>query len=327
MSSELVAGKPVKRKTLGDTGWIQVTTAKGLRYYVNSKSKETTWTIPETVVLWQERHKAERQQQKAQESKQLQIAKELSHAEQLQSWVELTKQLIHTKNIPPIATYDRAQQRLCSDPGFLCCPPERRQEVFELAKKAILTRDLGAHNILAAFEERLTLLKNRKLIRHDHTPEDVLESYFKDEKWLGIQKNEKTREMLIQSIREAQEILSLELENLMPQFDELLRRYFEKYVTYQGNLRSPKNNVHELLQNNDFVLGFVTEESLDEFKAFVQELPTDEKDTLIWGKFLISLDPNLINELLVDSWQHWCQIMWSSAGDANVENSPCVFKR
>eukprot|EP01053_Blabericola_migrator_P008392 Blabericola_migrator_1__8391@NODE_436_length_8493_cov_87_644434_g342_i0_p3_GENE_NODE_436_length_8493_cov_87_644434_g342_i0NODE_436_length_8493_cov_87_644434_g342_i0_p3_ORF_typecomplete_len451_score104_43WW/PF00397_26/2_8e06FF/PF01846_19/0_34FF/PF01846_19/1_3e03_NODE_436_length_8493_cov_87_644434_g342_i0751427 len=311
-----VAGKPVKRRVLGETGWIQVTTEKGLKYYVNITSRETTWIAPPVVTTWLEQRRLEKAKAKEQVKKQEALDKKLTEEEQLQAWVDLTRQIIETKKIPPIITFDRAQARLCADPQFLQCPSDKRQEVFELAKKLIISKGSGV-SVLAEFERKLAQLKERKLIRHDHTVRDVFESYFSEDKWLSLRENPNASSALEKCLAEVQDNIGRELETLMPEFRAFTAKCFLLYLKHQVSL-SVKPSVKELIDDNDFVIKFTEEESLDQFKEFVQSFESLsgrsqeqlEKDRVMWGKFLMILDPSLINELLIDTWQAWCQKLW-----------------
>lgn len=321
-----IAGKPVKRRVLGESGWIQVTTDKGLKYYINASTKETTWIAPEAALIWIERRKAEKLQEKQLLKKQTETEKKLTAEEQLQQWVEITKSLIESKQIPPIMTYDRAQARLCLEKPFLECPPDRRQEVYELAKKAIISKG-GASHLLEEFRTRLNTLKDKGIIRQDHTAELIWDTYFREDKWLGLRKNDAANQAIEKTIQAVQEEVSIKLEKMMPTFQDFVSRCFRAFVSKTGEAIG--KSVKEMLEDNNFVIEFTTNTSLDEFKSFVQtedasnDQQTREKDLLVWGEFSMSLDPELINELLIDTWQSWCQSQWQkpeSADSGAVDN-------
>lgn len=296
--------KSVKRYRLGDTGWAEVLTTSGVRYYVNKATKETTWHCPPSAKEWLAKHELDKQRKKYEMDKLDSARDKLTEEEQLHEWAVVVKQIITDNKIPPVMTYPRAESRLALDSRIATVPRDFRPQVFEAAKRLFSQKPLRK-----ACLDRIHSLESK--IRPDHDALDFLKTYFNDPKWLALRNDPEMINCVQKLIEKASTRLQTELEALSPHFLQAIKLSFGPFLKDRSII----------LNDNQL---FLDPKNLAEFRKFIQADNKHLQDKFVsaYTAFCASCEPpELIDELIADAWQEWCQMHWQNIDQQNHDAS------
>lgn len=320
-----VTGIACKAKKLGPTGWVEVTTTTGLKYYVSKTLNITTWVCPPEASTWLMRRDEEIKRSKEAKARKEEAKKQLEAEDAASEYIRIFEQLITSLKIPPILTYERAVKRMLQNTRFQSIPIEAREEAFKKARSNLLgsvstqtgsasdISSVGISGLIKQFQSKLEQLQQNKRLRADHQVEEVMSLFFSDERWLPIRQKSSVVELVHASLGKLQEERRAELDQMRDDMKLICVKYFPNYLEETKELSG--KSLKDLLMDDVFAVSFLDASNMSSFVKYLRDsLLTllSPAERAIFMRFAALSDTDDMLGMVAEAWQTLCQSVWTN---------------